>query len=43
MSPTGAPSRTFTLDRGYGSGGRWQINGHGYDPAIYDEAERRFA
>jgi spore coat protein A, manganese oxidase len=35
LSATGAPSRTFTLDRGYG-GAKWQINGHGYDPAIFD-------
>src|SRR5881227_1356095 len=35
LSTTGAPSRTFTLDRGYG-GAKWQINGHGYDTSIFD-------
>ena len=35
LSPTGAPSRTFTLDRGR-DGAKWQINGHGYDPGVYD-------
>jgi spore coat protein A, manganese oxidase len=39
LNTTGAPSRTFTLDRSWG-GAKWQINGHGYDPAIYDAQPR---
>ena len=35
LSTTGAVTRTFTLDRGY-NGAKWTINGHGYDPNVYD-------